>query len=274
IPAFQQIIRKEELGIESAVLHRLFDDDVEAITFQRSLNRLGMILMPLARAIQCLEAKETNPADVYIYWLAIVAQLHDVFRKDDALQNKSKYSPQLRETIRRIVNSRFSELIEDERASNVYLTAFVLDPGVTPHQFTQTRRKPVTVNWRDIRATINQKQTSIASRRSEETSERNAEDLNDLSIPIDPEEDPLKWLDEPLPDLSGFEHRYFDLAAQFEITRYVQILADSIPEATTSSNTSRNNPVSEMPGNTEFGTSGKVAEASEYIPKDDEWGQW
>jgi hypothetical protein len=41
---------------------------------------------------------------------------------------------------------------------------------------------------------------------------------------VDPEADPLKWLDDGLPDLSGFECHYFDLTAQFDISRYTQIL--------------------------------------------------
>ena len=33
---------------------------------------------PIAGAIECLEAAATNPADVYLYWLAIVARLKEV----------------------------------------------------------------------------------------------------------------------------------------------------------------------------------------------------
>jgi len=76
--------------------------------------------MPFARAIQCLEAKETNPADIYTYWLAIVAQLHDLMVKDNKDKSKSKYTEASKETIRQIANRRFSELIEEERASNIY----------------------------------------------------------------------------------------------------------------------------------------------------------
>jgi hypothetical protein len=112
------------------MLHQLFDDDEDVFTFQRDLKRLGAVLMPFARAIQCLEAKDTNPADVYTYWLAIVAQLHDLMTKDDGLGDKAKYSMAVKEKIRQIANYRFSQLIENERSSNIYLTAFVLDPGM------------------------------------------------------------------------------------------------------------------------------------------------
>jgi hypothetical protein len=92
------------------------------------LKRLGAVLMPFARAIQCLEAKDTNPADVYTYWLAVVAHLHDLIKKDT---DKSKYTTEFKERIRQIANYRFSELIESKHASNIYLTAFILDPGRT-----------------------------------------------------------------------------------------------------------------------------------------------
>jgi hypothetical protein len=83
--------------------------------------------MPFAHAIQCLEAKDTNPADVYKYWLAVVAHLHDLIIKDS---DKSKYAEESKNRIRQIANYRFAELIENDRASNIYLTAFILDPGM------------------------------------------------------------------------------------------------------------------------------------------------
>lgn len=79
--------------------------------------------MPFARAIQCLESKETTAADVYLYWLAVVAQLKDLMSRQT-----SKLSNTITESIRKIVNYRFNQLINNERASNVYLVAFALDP--------------------------------------------------------------------------------------------------------------------------------------------------
>ncbi|KAI9510814.1 hypothetical protein F5148DRAFT_1274586 [Russula earlei] len=345
IPAFTKIVRNPGLGIDNAMLHTLFDDDEDVFAFQRDLKRLGAVLMPFACAIQCLEAKDTNPADVYTYWVAI-----------------SKYAIELKEKIRAIANSQFAQLIENEQASNVYLTAFVLDPenwaapiltnpnplsipsvtitrekgkptirsrpeiidgiglsllkllqneygdeyragrsveearrvmeDINPHlakrnprealhalkaqfraylagvepfnrkcgrnesvrdywswlldnedsdvlaalavkifsampvsmvderaiNFAQEQpRKPVTVNWRDIRATINQ--SPIASQHAtrkvavdRDQSDDDSCDESEVPAHVDPEADPLKWLDDGLPDLSGFEHRYFDLA--------------------------------------------------------------
>jgi hypothetical protein len=110
------------------VLEAIFEDEDSSFTFQSNLKRLGAVLMPFARAIQCLEAKDTNPADVYTYWLAVVAHLHDFITKDS---NKSRYSTEFKERVCQIANYRFSELIENKHASNIYLVAFVLDPGRT-----------------------------------------------------------------------------------------------------------------------------------------------
>lgn len=114
------------------VLGAIFNDEENSFEFQRDLKRLGAVLMPFARAIQCLEAKDTNPADVYTYWLAVVAHLHDLIKKDS---DKSKYTTEFKERIRQIANYRFSELIESKHTSNIYLTAFILDPGRTLIEF-------------------------------------------------------------------------------------------------------------------------------------------
>jgi hypothetical protein len=92
-------------------------------------------------------------------------------------------------------------------------------------------------------------------------------DGNELPAPVDPEADPLKWLDDGLPDLSGFEHRYFDLAAEFDISRYTQILADSVSDGTTAP--TGNVQQSSSSGNN-YGNKG----AGDFVPGDDEWGKW
>ncbi|KAI9439496.1 hypothetical protein F5148DRAFT_1293675 [Russula earlei] len=124
IPAFTKIVSNPGLGIDNAMLHTLFDNDEDVFAFQRDLKWLGAVLMPFAPAIQCLEAKDTNPVDMYTYWLAIVAHLQDLLTKDDSLKEKSKYAIELKEKIHAIANSWLAQLIENEQALNVYLTAF------------------------------------------------------------------------------------------------------------------------------------------------------
>jgi len=111
------------------VIHNIFGDEDSTYLFRRDLTRLAAVLMPIARAIQCLESATTNAADVYRYWLAIVAQLKDLFERDNLLRDKMKYPQNVKEDLRRIVNYRFKALIDSERAMNIYLLAFALDPG-------------------------------------------------------------------------------------------------------------------------------------------------
>ena len=102
-------VRMNNVIKSNKVLGTIFNDKETSFKFQRDLNHLWAVLMPFAWAIQCLEAKDTNPADVYMYWLAVVAHLHDLIRKDS---DKSKYTTEFKEHIHQIENYRFSELIE------------------------------------------------------------------------------------------------------------------------------------------------------------------
>lgn len=92
----------------------------------------------------------------------------------------------------------------------------------------ETPRKPVTVNWRDIRATIQQTTLSVKKTANPTSEDSDSEGKSsEMNTPSDPVEDPLKWLDDGLPDLSGYNCQDFDLALQFDIRRYVDILAAS-----------------------------------------------
>ncbi|KJA16151.1 hypothetical protein HYPSUDRAFT_71581 [Hypholoma sublateritium FD-334 SS-4] len=399
IPPFVKIIQDKSLGIESDVLEIIFADDDTVFEFQRDLKRLGAVLMPFARAIQCLEAKETTPADVYTYWLAIVAHLQDLMKKDN---ERSKYNEELKNTIRQIANNRFAEIIDNKRASNIYLTAFVLDPenhiapilsnpnplapsvtqskkamvdgiglsllqllkreygdeyresrtveeaqkgmktanprlaGRTPREaitalktqfqayvdgvepFTRKRssreslreywkhflnddesdvlaalaikifsvtpvsmvderamsvpkpRKPVTVNWRDIRKTIDSpgNQATGSGKGPAVTDEEQSEDNEEhLDAPEDPMNDPLSWLDEGLPDLSSSNHRHFDLALQFEVGRYASLLADSVSDGERVRQTAKSHQKNSEKGQ-------KNASAAVMAPSDSDWATW
>ena len=91
----------------------------------------------------------------------------------------------------------------------------------------------MTVNWQDIYATIQQtsisvkKNANLASEDSDADSEGKRSKMN---TPDDPVEDPLKQLDEGLPDIFGYNRNEFDLALQFDIQCYVDILADSVSD--------------------------------------------
>jgi hypothetical protein len=92
---------------------------------------------------------------------------------------------------------------------------------------------------------------------------------NELPAPIDPEADPLKWLDDGLPDLSGSEYRYFDLAAQFDISRYIQILADSVSDRDPGITTPGGN-MQQLLSSGNYGNK----KAGDFVPGEEEWEQW
>ena len=106
---------------------------------------------------------------------------------------------------------------------------------------------------------------------AEDQSENDSCDKNKILAPVDPEADPLRWLDDGLPDLSGFEHHYFDLAAQFDISYYTDILADSVSNGTTASDFTQS---MQLLGDVKSYGKDKDSEAGDFAPEDDEWGQW
>ena len=97
-------------------------------------------------------------------------------------------------------------------------------------------------------------------------------DENKVLTPVDSEADPTKWMNDSLPDLSRFEHHYFNLAAQFDISHYINILADSVSNGTTAmSDFTRSTQLLSIAKS--YGKD-KDSEASDFACADNEWGQW
>jgi hypothetical protein len=129
--------------------------------------------------------------------------------------------------------------------------------------------KPTTVNWRDIHKTIRNlaaqsrpipnsrpqaaetRSTSAVPNDSQETDSAHNSSGNivddvpsedDELPPINPDSsatkhDPLRWLDDGLPeDLSSSTQLHFLLEEEFDIERYLDILADGPPISTTLGN--------------------------------------
>jgi hypothetical protein len=88
---------------------------------------------------------------------------------------------------------------------------------------------------------------------------------SEMDTPSDPMENSLKWLDEGLPDLSGYGRQDFDLALKFDIQRYIDILAD---------NASNCKKTSESKEPQTLLTKLKDTSADTLAPRDDEWGRW
>ena len=106
----------------------------------------------------------------------------------------------------------------------------------------------------------------------EDQSDNDSCDENEVLIPVDPEADPLTWLDDGLPDLSEFEHHYFNLAAQFDISHDIDILADSVSDGTTAASDFTRS--AQLLGAVKTYGKDKDSEAGNFTPADDEWGKW
>ncbi|KAK6966865.1 hypothetical protein R3P38DRAFT_2590146 [Favolaschia claudopus] len=87
------------------------------------------------------------------------------------------------------------------------------------------RKKPPTVNWRDVKATVHGKPQVVEQAQQILISEELDAEPEDLEI-HDKVKDPLAWLN--LPDLRTASTGRFDLADDFDIKQYLHILASSV----------------------------------------------
>ncbi|KAI0683304.1 hypothetical protein BC835DRAFT_1311118 [Cytidiella melzeri] len=71
----------------------------------------------------CLESTNSTVSDVYVFWLATLAELHDIITdRHNPMPNE------VREDIRRIANFRWKGMIEQSPTADVYHAGFILDP--------------------------------------------------------------------------------------------------------------------------------------------------
>jgi hypothetical protein len=90
--------------------------------FAMRLEELLAVMAPGAKATKCLESTHSTVSDVYVFWLAILAELEEV-----VTDPHSKIPLYVREDIRRIANFRWKQMIE-EGPTDAYHAGFVLDP--------------------------------------------------------------------------------------------------------------------------------------------------
>jgi hypothetical protein len=83
--------------------------------------------MPIAQSITALESSHTTPADIYLFWLAIMENLKDTLSgKATSLTEATKVQ------IRGILNVRFKAMI-NEAPTDVYHTGLMLDPRTSSY---------------------------------------------------------------------------------------------------------------------------------------------
>ena len=98
-----------------------------SLTCQRFGIMLGQyitIVGLLACSLWSLESSSANAADVFTFWLAIATFLRWLFALG---QMKTGISETLARKVTAIVNRRYKSMI-DESPTDVYFTAFFLDP--------------------------------------------------------------------------------------------------------------------------------------------------
>ena len=107
----------------------LFINRLDLFTFEMCLQKYVDIVNPLARSLWSLESLQANAADVYIFWIAIIATLKDLFS-----QNKKQtfIGKVLARKVTAIINTRYKAFI-DNSPTDIYFTAFFLDPRMRTH---------------------------------------------------------------------------------------------------------------------------------------------
>lgn len=94
-------------------------------SFTEELRQLATVLEPFARSIKCLESGHSTVADVYLFWLAVLARFQELFQHNTTFQGIG-LPDNVIEDIRSIVNGRHAEMFQGKQGP-VYLAAFFLD---------------------------------------------------------------------------------------------------------------------------------------------------
>lgn len=94
----------------------------QSVHFEIALDQFLAITAPIARAITCLESTHSTVSDVYAFWLAVTATIHQII-----IENSTEIPNSVLEQVRRAVNRRFDQMV-NEAPFDIYLTGFVLDP--------------------------------------------------------------------------------------------------------------------------------------------------
>lgn len=93
------------------------------LQFKLSLNQLIAVGEGPAKAIKCLEAIASNPADVYLLWLAVAAHMA-------AALTISRLPDSVCADIRGIINQQWHQFFIDS-LTNAHVSAFYLNFGMS-----------------------------------------------------------------------------------------------------------------------------------------------
>ncbi|KAJ3717411.1 ribonuclease H-like domain-containing protein [Lentinula raphanica] len=111
-------------SLKNKDITKTFTGQRSSLKFKLVLAQYNKIMEPLARSIWSLEAVHMNPADVYLFWLAMGTELQSLFDKDE---DDTGIEPQLARKVIQIFNHRFRVFI-NQAPDDVYFTTLYLDP--------------------------------------------------------------------------------------------------------------------------------------------------
>ncbi|KAJ3792212.1 ribonuclease H-like domain-containing protein, partial [Lentinula aff. detonsa] len=96
----------------------------DSMVFKLNLLQYTRIVDPLARSLWSLEAQESTMGDVYLFYMAIGAELKDLFEMGE---KRTGIDVTLAQKITKIFNKRYREFI-DATPDDPYFTTLYLDP--------------------------------------------------------------------------------------------------------------------------------------------------
>ncbi|KAJ6615668.1 hypothetical protein B0H10DRAFT_1800959, partial [Mycena sp. CBHHK59/15] len=106
-----------------SAISELINTGIINVESSDKLQQLNQILEPIARAIKCLEGLEVTVGDIWKFYVAITAVLHDLFE-----DNSLSIPLNVREEVSAIINRRYDQMIHGP-SGNLFLSGFFLDPG-------------------------------------------------------------------------------------------------------------------------------------------------
>jgi hypothetical protein len=90
--------------------------------FEMELSQLLTVLAPVAKAITCMELTQSNVSDVYVFWLAVTATIHQII-----IEDVTGLPSDVIEDICKAVNFQFNQMVNDA-PDDVYHMGFMMDP--------------------------------------------------------------------------------------------------------------------------------------------------
>ncbi|KAJ6607061.1 ribonuclease H-like domain-containing protein [Mycena sp. CBHHK59/15] len=128
LPNIRHMVETGVIKFKNKKIQAMFLNRKAFHEFEIGLLQYTNIVGPFIRSLWSLEAAHANASDVFVFWLAIAANLQDLFRKGE---NVTTITPMLARKITHIYNERYAEFFQNE----IYFTAFALDPRYPSSDF-------------------------------------------------------------------------------------------------------------------------------------------